>query len=133
MLFLSLLSLATYLVVSYSAPINCDIPDIVSPLSDVTTSVGSRVSLECRLGVLLAEDEYLNGLVTWSVDGKVEKSNVKEDGRLVIGNSSHTECCISSLFSKQYSTGTTVFDHHRNRHANSIKVGLFIREYILKL
>ena len=32
-----------------------------------------------------------------------------------------------------YSTQTKVFDHHRNRHTNSIKVGLFIKEYVLKL
>ena len=32
-----------------------------------------------------------------------------------------------------YSTRTKIFDHHRNRHTNSIKVGIFIKEYVLKL
>ena len=32
-----------------------------------------------------------------------------------------------------YSARTEVFDHHRNCHTNSVKVGLFIKEYVLKL
>ena len=32
-----------------------------------------------------------------------------------------------------YSARTKIFDHHRNHHTNSIKVGLFIKEYVLKL
>ena len=31
-----------------------------------------------------------------------------------------------------YSTPTKVFDHHRNLHANSIIVAIFIKEYVLK-
>ena len=45
---------------------------------------------------------------------------------------------VSSINSLQiyiyiYSARTKVFDHHRNRHTNSFKVGLFIKEYVLKL
>ena len=32
-----------------------------------------------------------------------------------------------------YSTWTKVFDHHRYLHTNSINMGLFIKEYVLKL